>query len=164
MPKNGLTWDKGATPQRVFRDAAEKYAGRLNDAVYRKMVTEAPGVQEVLQQVGTWDDNKAEGGDYIQARAYRFADEFEAGIAVYYDLETYRVLHPKEDPDFDWREKHLAGRSMSEIKFEYETQRQMYFDWLNAKQSVERGVDDRVVETFHDEARFIWDSLLSVLR
>lgn len=164
MPKNGLTWDRGATPQKLFGTAVERYAGKLNDETYRLMAAEAPGVQEVLQNVGSWDDNRAEGGDYIQARAYRFGADYEAGIAVYYDFETYRVMHPKEDPDFDWHAKHVAGRSMSDIKFEYETERQQYFDWLNAKQSVERGVDDRVVETFHDEARYLWDRLLSVLR
>jgi len=164
MPKNGLTWDKGATPQRVFRDAAEKYAGRLNDVVYRKMVTEAPGVQEVLQQVGTWDDNKAEGGDYIQARAYRFADEFEAGIAVYYDLETYRVLHPDEDPDFEWVRDHIERRGNRASQWVIDIYNEGVALWMEYQNMASSPVDERVVETFHDEARFIWDSLLSVLR
>lgn len=164
MPKNGLTWDKGLTPQRVFNRAVEFYAGRLNDSIYGLMATEAPGVQEVLQNVGSWDDNRAEGGDYIQARAYRFGADYEAGIAVYYDFETYRMTHPKEDPDFDWHEQHLKGRSMSDIKAEYDARAQQYQNWGNAIQAVGRGVDDRVVETFHEEARYLWDRLLSALR
>lgn len=162
--KNGLNWDKGLTPSKVFGDAAERHASRINDAAYRMMVTEAPGVQEVLQQVGTWDDNKAEGGDFIQARPYRFSDTYEAGMVVYYDLETYRVQHPKEDPDFDWTAKHLQGRTMTEIKAEYDQQKELYEQYTGAVTSLQSGVDDRVVATFYDEARFLWDSLLGMLR
>ena len=162
--KSGLNWDKGLTPGKLFDGAAEKYAGVLNDAVYRMMVTEAPGVQEVLQQVGAWDDNKAEGGDYIQVRPYRLADSYDAGMIVYYDFETYRVQHPKEDPDFDWYKKHLEGRTMTEIKAEYEQQVEMYSQWVSAKASVQSGVDDRTISTFYDEARYLWDLFMGMLR
>lgn len=159
--KNGFMWDNGKSAQQVFGNAAKKYAAHVTDQVYRHAVTEAPSIQAVLQQVGTWDDNAAEGGDYIRAAAFRNAEENAAGVTVWYDLETYRVLHPKEDPDFDWTAKHVQGRTMTEIRAEYDEQKMAAEAY---QRMTEAQVDDRVMETFQDEARFLWDVIVGMLR
>lgn len=162
--KNGLVWDNGKSPKQVFSNAAERYAGMINDQVYRMAVTQAPSTQDVLQNVGTWDDNQAEGGDMIRVTAFRMGENYTAGMVVWYDLESYRVDHPKEDPDFDWYQKHLEGRTQAEIKAEYDEQKKAYELYTSTVKSLSEGVDDRVVETFQDEARYFWDVLVGTLR
>lgn len=156
--KNGLNWDKGKSPERIFGNAAERYAGALTDAVYRTAVTQAPEMQAVLQQVGTWDDRGAEGGDYIRTSAYRDAENHSAGIVMWYDLEGYRVLHPREDPDFDWSLRHL------ELREAYFAQEEAHYQSVRLAQIQDSPVDDRVIETFHDEARYLWDVIVGMLR
>lgn len=162
--KNGIVWDAGKSPDKVFNKAAEQYAARITDRAYREAVVNAPQIQEVLQQVGTWDDNGAAGGDYIRAAAFRNADSNEAGVNVWYDLETYKVLHPKEDPDFDWAEKHISLRNQTLVNALYDEQAAAHEAWQSTVQALQAGVDDRVVATFEEEARFFWDQFVGLLR